>query len=169
MPSPLSADEISERAALLRRFKRLLEEKRAKFREYLNALELQEKSIASGDIAAVEQQSILGESIVSEIYTVQKVLDPIEAMYRDMYGGKSDAAASESSSQDDAERFIPKLQADLDKLQAEIQLQNKKNSELLKSAMAEVRNEIAGLKKPYARKSVYASESENASIIDIQT
>ena len=165
MPSSLSEEEIAERAAVLRRFKRLLEEKRGKFREYLKALELQEKSIAEGDAERIERQSILGEAIVSEIYSVQKVIDPIESMYRDIHGGTP--AAGKGAGQE-AEAVIPKLQSELEKLQADIQMQNKKNRELLKSAMAEVRGEIAGLKKPYARKSVYASDSESASIIDMQ-
>lgn len=161
-----SEEDIAERAALLRRFKRLLEEKRAKFREYLAALEAQEKSIARRDSAKIEQQSILGEAIISEIYTIQRAIDPIESMYRDIYGGKPNAAG-DGQGEDGAERHIPKLEADLDKLHADIERQNKRNRELLKSAMEQVRGEIAQLKKPYARKSVYSSESGSASIIDI--
>lgn len=163
----LAQAEIDERAAVLRRFKKLLEEKRNKFREYLSALERQEKSITAGDMALVERQSVLEDSIVAELYTIQKVIDPLEAMYRDIY--RETSGASEPDAEGDAERFIPKLEADLDKLHADIMRQNKKNRELLASGMAEVRKEIAGLKKPFPKKSVYASESGNASLIDIKT
>ena len=146
----------------MRRFKRLLEEKRDKFREYLVALEAQEKSIAAQDAEKIEQQSLLGEAIVCELYTLQKVIDPIEAMYRDIYAGAASAASS------DDEMLIPKLQADLEKMQADVEKQNKKNRELLKSAMEQVRGEIAHLKKPYPRKNVFASEGDSASIVDIR-
>ena len=161
MVSHISEEESLERVALLRRFKRLLEEKRGKFREYLSALEAQEKSIAAGNTERIERQSLLGEAIVSEIYTIQKVIDPIEAMYRDIY-------APEAASSSSDEMLIPKLQADLEKLHCDIETQNKKNRDLLKSAMGRVRNELAQLKKPYARKSVFASESDSASLVDIR-
>ena len=160
MPPQLSKEERLERAALLRRFKRLLEEKRGKFREYLNALEAQERSIAAGDAERIEKQSLLGEAIVSEICTIQKVIEPIEAMYRDMYSSKGAAS--------DEETFIPQLQADLSKMQRDIEKQNDKNRSLLKSAMGQLRSEIAQLKKPYARKNVFAAESDSASIVDMR-
>ena len=146
----------------MRRFKRLLEEKRGKFREYLSALEAQGKTIAAQDAERIEQQSLLGEAIVSELYTIQKVIDPIEAMYRDMYAREASSASS------DDEMLIPKLQADLQKLQADIERQNKENRDQLKSAMGQVRNKIAQLKKPYARKNVFASESDSACFVDIR-
>lgn len=162
----LTQAEIDERTAVLRRFKKLLEEKRNKFREYLAALEQQEKSISEGNMAQVERQSVLEDYIVSELYTIQRVIDPIEEMYRDIHRQKNIAGMVRDSEE---EKFIPKLQADLDKLQEDILRQNKKNRELLKSGMAEVRQEINSLKKPFRKKNVYASESGNASIIDIQT
>ena len=161
MPHQLSEDEIATRAALLRRFKRLLEEKRKKFREYLSALEAQEKTIAAGDAEKIEQQSILGEAIISEIYTIQKVIDPIEAMYRDIFAREVAGASTD-------EKIIPKLQADLQKLQGDIEKQNSKNRCLLKSAMGRLRGEIAQLKKPYARKNVFAKESDNATVVDMR-
>ena len=160
MSTHISEEEVHERAALLRRFKSLLEEKRKKFREYLNALEELEKTIAVRDTERIEQQSILGEAIVGEIYTIQKVIDPIEAMYRDMGSAKASAA--------DEERVIPELQADLSKLQCDIEKQNKRNRSLLKSAMGQLRGEIARLKKPYARKNVFATESDSATVVDMR-
>ena len=160
MSTHISEEEVHERAALLRRFKSLLEEKRKKFREYLNALEELEKTIAVRDTERIEQQSILGEAIVGEIYTIQKVIDPIEAMYRDMGSAKASAA--------DEERVIPELQADLSKLQCDIEKQNKRNRSLLKSAMGQLRGEIAQLKKPYARKNVFATESDSATVVDMR-
>ncbi len=157
----LTEAEVRERAALLRRFKALLEEKRAKFRAYLAALEAQEKSIAGGDMLRVEQQADLGDAIVAELYTIQKVIDPVEAMYREIQRSGSAAGGSEP--------LIPKLQADLHKLQDDIVRQNEKNRELLRTSMGEVHAEITALRKPMRRKNVYAAESGNASVIDIRT
>ncbi len=162
----LTQAEIDQRAAVLRRFKKLLEEKRNKFREYLAALEQQEKSISEGNMEQVERQSVLEDYIVSELYTIQRVIDPIEEMYREIHR-KKDVPGGANTAEE--EKFIPKLQADLEKLQADIMEQNKKNRDLLKSGMAEVRKEISSLKKPFQKKNVYAAESGNASIIDIQT
>ena len=136
----LTDGEVAERVALLRRFKSLLEEQREKFRQYLTVLEKQETDIDSGDIDAMVSHTELEQSIVSEIFTIQKVIDPMESLWRDAH-----PAASESE--------IPRLKTDLDRLKADVLAQNEKNRDLLKSRMSVIRERVVSLKNPYAKRS----------------
>jgi hypothetical protein len=108
---------VAERIAILKRFRELLEEQRSKFRQYLGVLERQETVIGSGDVEAIVQHTEIEQAIVSEIQTIQKVMDPLEDMYRSAY---PDAQADD----------IPELKTDLDRLRGEVLSQNEKNREL---------------------------------------
>ena len=80
----LNDSEIAERVAVLKRFRTLLEEQRLKFREYLTVLEKQEKSISDENTESILQHTELEESIIAEIFTIQKVIDPLEYLYTDI-------------------------------------------------------------------------------------
>ena len=103
----LNDSEIAERVAVLKRFRTLLEEQRLKFREYLTVLEKQEKSIADENSDAVLRHTELEESIIAEIFTIQKVIDPLEYMYTNI------CRNTEHSD-------IPHLKTDLDDLQKRV-------------------------------------------------
>jgi hypothetical protein len=151
----LSREEIDERVAILKRFRELLEQQRQKFREYLVVLEKQEDMIASENVDAIVRHTEIEQSIVSELYTIQKVIDPMEDLYRTAHPEIPDAE-------------IPRLQTDLDHLRKEVLAQNEKNRELLKSHMLVLRQKVVSLQNPYAkRSSVYASDSQTASLVDI--
>lgn len=153
----LTDGEVAERVALLKRFKALLEEQREKFRQYLTVLEKQETDIDSGDVDAMVQHTELEQSIVSEIFTIQKVIDPMETLWREAHPGAPEAE-------------IPRLKTDLDKLKAEVLTQNEKNRELLKSRMSLIREQVVSLKNPYAKRaSVYATSSQTGTRIDIKS
>lgn len=151
----LNEVEIAERVATLKRFRSLLEEQRLKFRRYLEVLEKQEKSIADENAESILQHTELEESIIAEIFTIQKVLDPLEYMYTKA-GFAPDAAA------------IPQLKTDLDNLQQQVLAQNKKNRDLLQSHMTGLRQQIASLKRPYAHKeSIFAEAGATAAFVDV--
>lgn len=151
----LNDSEIAERIAVLKRFRTLLEEQRLKFREYLTVLEKQEKSIADENSDAVLRHTELEESIIAEIFTIQKVIDPLEYMYTNI------CRNTEHSD-------IPHLKTDLDDLQKRVLAQNKKNRELLRTHITGLRQQIASLKRPYAHKeSIYAGTARTAAIIDL--
>lgn len=151
----LTQGEVDERVAILKRFRELLTEQRNKFREYLTVLEKQAQMISTENIDAMVHHTEIEQSIISEIYTIQKVIDPLEVLYRDAHPGLADAE-------------IPKLKTDLDHLRKEVIAQNGKNRELLKSHMTVLRQQVLSLRNPYAkRSSVYASDSQTASRIDI--
>ena len=151
----LNDSEIAERVAVLKRFRTLLEKQRLKFREYLTVLEKQEKSIADENSDAVLRHTELEESIIAEIFTIQKVIDPLEYMYTNI------CRNTEHSD-------IPHLKTDLDDLQKRVLAQNKKNRELLRTHITGLRQQIASLKRPYAHKeSIYAGTARTAAIIDL--
>ncbi|MCD1653905.1 flagellar protein FlgN [Treponema zuelzerae] len=152
----LSQREIDERVAVLKRFRFLLEEKRRKFRDYLTVLEKQEFAIEAEDVDTLVSHTEIEQSIVSEIQTIQKVIEPMERMYREFHPSGSDSD-------------IPVLATDLDSLQKKVLAQNEKNRDLLKSHMDTLRQKIISIKNPYAkRNSIYASDSHTAAHIDIK-
>ena len=151
----LNDSEIAERVAVLKRFRSLLEQQRIKFREYLTVLEKQEKSIAADNADAVMLHTELEESIIAEIFTIQKVIDPLEYMYTNI------CKNTEHSD-------IPHLKTDLNDLQKKVLAQNKKNRELLQTHITGLRQQIASLKRPYAHKeSIYAGTARTAALVDL--
>ena len=150
----LNDSEIAERVAVLKRFRTLLEQQRLKFREYLTVLEKQEKNISTENTDAVLRHTELEESIIAEIFTIQKVIDPLEYMYTNI-------CKNEHSD-------IPHLKTDLDDLQKRVLAQNKKNRELLRTHITGLRQQIASLKRPYAHKeSIYAGTARTAALVDL--
>ncbi|MCR4790282.1 MAG: flagellar biosynthesis protein FlgN [Treponemataceae bacterium] len=159
MTEVLSQEEINERVAVLKRFRKLLEEKRAKFQEYLLLLEKQEKGITNNDDTAVLAHAELETQIVSNIENLQKVINPIEDMYEKIGSPVS------------AE--IPQLKEDLEKLQTEVLAQNEKNRELLKLHMDQLKEQLKNMHNPkinpYAnRRNVYAQNRNTANILDVE-
>ena len=78
----LTQAEIDERAAILRRFRSLLEQQRDKFREYLLVLESQSKVIQEENTESLLAHTELEQQIASHIISLQKVIKPMELMYQ---------------------------------------------------------------------------------------
>ena len=155
MQQELTREQLDERVAILKRFRQLLEQQRQKFRDYLVVLEKQAEMIGTDNVDAMVQHTEIEQSIVSEIHTIQKVINPLEDIYRSVHPEIADAE-------------IPKLKTDLEQLRKDVLVQNEKNRELLKSHMTMLRQQVVSLKNPYARRtSVYASSAETATIVDI--
>jgi len=151
----LSREELDERVAILKRLRQLLDQQRTKFREYLTVLEKQETVITSDNIDAMVRHTEVEQNIVAEIHTIQKVIDPLEMLYRDAHPGVPDAE-------------IPRLKTDLEHLKSDVLAQNEKNRELLKKHMVFLREKVTSIKNPYLkRNSIYASDSHTATRIDI--
>ncbi|MGI5068085.1 flagellar biosynthesis protein FlgN [Treponema denticola] len=155
MKQVLSRQEIDQRVAVLKRFKALLQEQRKKFSDYLVVLETQERSIHEENIDALVHHTELEQSIIGDIFTIQKVIDPIEEMYR---LGMPD--------KDDTE--VVRLKSDLNKLQSQVIDQNQKNRELLQSRMANLRQEMISIKPDYRySKQALSKQEVSASLVDI--
>lgn len=152
----LSDKEFQQRVAVLKRFRELLERQREKFADYLKVLERQKADIESDNVDALVSHVEIEQSIVSEIFTFQKVIDPLEDMYRAAYH------VAEIPSD------IPRIQADLGELKEEVLKRNQENRGLLKQRMSMLRQEITGLRNPFQKsKSIYGSSAE-PSVIDIR-
>jgi len=155
--TPISADELAQRVAILRRFRELLIQQRERFHNYLAALEKQQNVIESGSIEELLAHVELEEQIIADIFSIQKVIDPLEDMYQ---------SAIPYSSGDD----IPALKVTLENLKSQAAARSVHNRDLLSSRMAEIRTEIAELRNnPFANKVRSAYEnSMSASLIDIK-
>jgi hypothetical protein len=151
----LGPEEIQHRVAVLKRFRELLVRQRDRFHDYLEVLDKQQDVIRSGDADALISHVELEEKIVADIYAIQKVVDPLEDVYRVAYPDK--------------ESEVPSLKTALKELQLEVLARSERNRELLSSRMNEIRGEIRTLRgNPFtARRSVYANEG-SASLIDLK-
>jgi hypothetical protein len=149
-------EEVVRRVAILRRFRELLTQQRNRFRAYLEVLDKQKDSIEKGSAETLISHVEMEEKIVADIFSIQKVIDPLEDMYR--------AAYPEKDAGD-----VPGLKAALEELKTEAVVRSERNKELLSMRMAEIRSELKALRgNPYAaRPSIYAS-GDSASLVDLK-
>lgn len=144
--------EVEERVSILKRLKRALQSQRDKFRAYLDVLARQEEDILARDVEKLQSHAELEQSIVREIYSIQRVIDPLKDMYEMAYPTRGFE--------------IPELETTLHRLEAEVLDRNQRNQQLLKSHMVEIKREIADLRSRKLRKPT--SKPEPA-LIDITT
>ena len=151
----LTEEELAHRVAVLKRFRELLLVQRNRFLEYLVVLDKQRDVIEKGDTDALLSHVELEEKIVSDIFAIQKVIDPLEDLYRASYPER--------------ETEVPKLKAALEELKNEAVQRSQRNRDLLSKRMEQLRSEIKTLRNnPFAaRRSVY-DNSGAASFIDIK-
>jgi hypothetical protein len=157
----ISSTELTQRIAILKRFKILLSQQRERFNSYLDLLDKQQSVIESGSAEDLLTYVEIEEKIVSDIYSIQKVIDPLEEMYN--------SVVSERNSSNHQEE-VPTLKASLEKLKSEAVIRSTKNKELLSKRMLELRQEIKTLRNnPYAARGRKAySDSNKASLVDVQ-
>lgn len=155
MSAELSSEEVERRVAILKRFRELLVRQRDRFRDYLGVLDRQKDVIEKGDADALGVHVEIEEGIVSEILAIQKVIDPLEELYRGAYPER--------------ESEVPQIKKALEDLKTEAVKRSKRNQDLLSRQMEEVRSEIRTLRaNPFAaRRSVYADTGQ-ASLVDIK-
>lgn len=152
----MTAELIEERVALLRKFRETLLVQREKFRQYLTVLDKEEASIIENDPDTLTNQVELENQIVREILAVQKVVEPMEELYK---------AHGEKLGHDDQE--ILELQNSLDHIKEEVLKRNQRNRDLLKGHMNMLRQRIDGIKVAPRRNRVYGGQ-QVASYINIQ-
>lgn len=157
----ISKEELDERKAILRRFRTLLEEQRNKFREYLNALEKQQNSIATENAENLLTHTEIEKQVVSNLTNLQKVIVPMTKMYNTI-NGKMDV-------QEDEE--ISKIQGELSDLKSKVLKQNEINQELLRVHVDILRKQISNFKNPYKNnRSVYANAQSHkiATLVQVE-
>ena len=157
----ISPAELSQRVAVLKRFKELLKAQRDRFQAYLNALDRQKDVIQAGSTDELLRHVELEEKIVQDIFSIQKVIDPLENLYQSIRTEapavvskksalppektSSERTPSEKTSSDEEEIFS--LKEALAGLKTEATVRAELNRDLLAKRMAELRSEIKSLKK----------------------
>jgi DNA-binding transcriptional regulator GbsR (MarR family) len=162
--SSIDSSELTQRVAVLKRFKALLTQQRDRFRNYLNLLEKQQNVIETGSAEDLLNYVEIEEKIVTDIFSIQKVIDPLEEMYYSVIGGHNTQKA-------DSSEEVPTLKESLEKLKSETVVRSKKNRELLSKRMLELRSEIKTLRNnPYSSASRRSNfnDANTASLVDIK-
>lgn len=145
--------DYSERVATLHRLRDMLVEQRAKFQEYLEILDSEEAAIRNRDVDALEGYVQLETAVLAEINSFQKVIRPLERLYRWAYP--------------DEESQIPPLRSSLARLRERVLERNEQNRALMRERIEELKREISELKLPKAKKSLYAGVESR--LVDITT
>ena len=142
----ISSSELGRRVAVIRRFKELLKAQRDRFNAYLNALDKQKDVIERGTADDLLRHVELEEKIVEDIFSIQKVIDPLDKMYQSV---RAEANAGPKSGEDEVSGLKEALQG----LKTEAAIRSERNRALLSKRMAELRSEIKLLKsKGYVRR-----------------
>ena len=76
----ISPAELKKRVDVLKRFKELLKAQRDRFHTYLDTLDRQKDVIEQGSAEDLLKHVELEEKIVADIFSMQKVIDPLELM-----------------------------------------------------------------------------------------
>jgi hypothetical protein len=163
----ISDAELSQRVAVIKRFKELLKTQRDRFQTYLEALDKQKDVIQSGSTDDLLRHVELEEKIVADIFSIQKVIDPLEEMYQSVRVKSPAKSGSKPVKKVSGEDEVISLKQALDGLKAEALIRSQRNRELLAKRMAELRSEINCLKgKSYARRKF--ESNTGPSYIDIK-
>jgi len=174
MPKPfeesskgISATELNQRVAVLKRFKELLKAQRDRFQTYLTALDKQKDVIQSGTTDDLIRHVELEEKIVADIFSIQKVIDPLEEMYQAVTVRNPAKGSPKQSAKETGEEEVISLKEALNSLKTEAVIRSERNRELLAKRMAELRSEINSMKRnSYARRKF--DTSTGPSYIDIK-
>jgi len=142
----------SERVAMLHRLRDMLVQQRAKFQNYLEILDSEEAAIRDRDVDALEDYVQLEASVLAEIHSFQKVIRPLESLYRSAYPNE--------------ESQIPPLRDSLARLRAQVLERNEQNRALMRERIDELKREVSSLKTS-GRKSVY--QRIESGLVDITT
>ncbi|MCL2138911.1 MAG: flagellar biosynthesis protein FlgN [Treponema sp.] len=150
--------ELAQRIAVLNRFKNLLNQQRDRFRNYIAVLEKQQYIISDCTAEELLAHVELEEQIVTDIFAIQKVIDPLEEMYNKVMPFPSD---------DD----VPRLKQALEELKTQAVTQSSYNKNLLSERLTEIRHEITALKNNpllvNSRNFVYRNSS-SAVLVDME-
>jgi hypothetical protein len=159
--------ELERRVAILKRFRELLSQQRDRFRQYLDVLDKQKDVIQGGSADDLAAHVELEEKIVGDIFAIQKVIDPLEAMYQANFSAPGQGTAGAAAFPSEV-REVPSLRAVLEDLKAEAVIRSGRNRGLLAKRMEELRQEMKMLRSnPYAiHRSVYSRET--AVLLDIK-
>lgn len=151
--SRLSHDEFKERVRILRRYREALVRQRDRFRRYLQVLETRG---GGGDPSEeLEFHVELEASIVKEISSFERTIEPLETLYR-----AHDPEGAEE---------IPALREALARTRDEVLLRTEHNQQILRQQLEAIRREVSSLKVLHAgRPSFSGSAAPSApAVVDV--
>jgi len=151
---PILQDSLAERAQILKSLRTNLLRQREKFQSYLQLLENQECAILEGDTEKLEVHARLEQALVREICVLQRVILPLEELYRHAYPREEESTR--------------RLQRSLEGLRERVLQRNMNNQKLLRSRLESLRREIQGLRKEQRNPSPYARIAV-PSLVDISS
>jgi flagellar biosynthesis/type III secretory pathway chaperone len=151
----LTKDEVDRRVALLKRLKTTLTEQREKFHKYMLVLDAEKVSIEDDKVETLRAQVELEENLVAEIQSFQKVIDPLEAVWRQSY------------TVDDQE--VAQLKQSLAQLKTQVLEKNQMNRTLLSARMAHLQNEIQRVRPNVRGRNPYTGQRAVSTLVDITT
>jgi flagellar biosynthesis/type III secretory pathway chaperone len=152
----LTKEEVDRRVALLKRLKITLLQQREKFRNYMVVLEAEKVSIEDDKVETLRAQVELEETLVAEIHTFQKVIDPLEAVWKQSYPL-------------DHDEEVVELKQSLANLKSQVLEKNEKNRTLLSARMAHVQGEILRLRPSVRGRNPYTGNRSVSTLVDITT
>ena len=147
-------DTTERNAAVLVRLREMLVRQRRKFASYLDVLESEEEAIREGDAERLVACVALEKCVIADIYTLKKVIDPLEDLYQAAWP--------------DREPAVTELKATLERMSAKVIEKNAANRALLRQKMDEMRQEIASLRRWPRPQSAFAAAAA-PSLVDIMT
>ena len=163
----ISPSELSQRVAVIKRFRELLKAQRDRFQAYLNALDKQKNVIETGTADDLLRHVEMEEKIVEDIFSIQRVIEPLEDMYRRGTSASGFGGGLGSTKIDETEDEVSGLKNALESLKSEAALLSARNRDLLAKRMAEIRSEINSLKSnAYARRRFDSGPAP--SLVDLQ-
>jgi hypothetical protein len=146
-------NETSQKIAILKRLREMLLRQREKFQAYLSLLEHEEASIRNGEPEKLLVQAEMEQAIIAEIFTLKKVIEPLETLYQAAYPR--------------TESTVPRLKSTLDAMAQQVIAHNASNRALLRERMSDLRQEINSLRSWPKTGSPFAEVVP--SLIDITT
>jgi len=158
----ISESELAQRVAVVKRFKDLLEQQRDRFRSYLTILDKQQLLIGYGSAEEITAHVELEEQIVADIFAIQKVIDPMQAMYNAVNTTTGVGAATGGVTSDATGNFVtihdvPALKASLEELQAQAVIRSGRNRDLLSRRMEKINSDIQTIKNnPFLSKTRFS-------------
>jgi len=174
----ISENELAQRVAVVKRFKELLIQQRERFRSYLAVLDRQQLLIGYGSAEDITAHVELGEKIVADIFSIQKVIDPLEVMYNatgsatgtgTAIGTATGGVTSDATGNYVTINDVPALKASLEDLKTRAAVRSGQNRDLLSRRMEKINTDIQSLKNnPFlskARFSLY--QNAEPSMVDV--
>ena len=124
--------EVKQKKSISIKLRKILIRQLEKYKSYRNLLEQEEKAIIKGDTDKIEVYIQLEHSIIREIYSIQKIIHPLE---------KSFFKVSPEN-----EELIEKLHNSIEQMRKQVLLKNKSNRILLKKQLTFLKQEINSLR-----------------------